>query len=142
MSGSRAKYIAIRIVAGIAIAAAVIVAVIFALLFYFYSGLKLSGTPCYGLSDREVLDHIQRAYVNHGQMTPEDARNSRVDRERVLGVERDGNKGEDAFVGMLFLQDNLSILSIRIFEDCEYVTSPSQIEDLKNWAYPLSPPKF
>lgn len=99
-------------------------------------------TACYGLTDREVLDSIQRAYVNHGQMTPEMARNSRVDRERILGVERFGEKGEDAFVGMLFREDDRGTLDIRLFEDCSFKATPSEKVDLKNRAYPLAPPHF
>jgi hypothetical protein len=100
------------------------------------------GTACYGLSDRGVLSSIQRAYANHGQMSPDMARNFRLDRERVLGVERFGKEGEGAFVGMVFRQDDGRVLSIRLFEDCTYQASPAEKADLKNWAYPLAKPSF
>lgn len=96
---------------------------------------------CHGLTDKEVLESIQRAYAN-GRMTPEMARNSRLDRERAIAIERFGAKGDDAFAGMIFRQDDGSILSVRLFEDCSYQTSPGQAADLENWAYPLSKPSF
>ena len=98
-------------------------------------------TACYGLTDNEVLESIQRAYAN-SQMTPEMARISRLDRERAIAIERFSAKGNDAFVGMIFRQDDGSILSVRLFEDCTYQTSPGRTADLKNWAYPLSKPSF
>ena len=100
------------------------------------------GTACYGLSDREVLSSIQRAYANHGQMSPEMARNFRLDQGRVLAVERFGKEGEDAFIGMVFRQDDGSVLNIRLFEDCTYQASPVAKANLKNWAYPLAKPRF
>ncbi len=75
-------------------------------------------------------------------MTPEMARNRRLDQGRVLAVERVGKEGDDAFTGMLFRQDNGGILSIRLFEDCTYQTSFIEKADLKNWAYPLAAPNF
>ena len=85
-------------------------------------------TACYGLSDREVLSAIQRAYASHGQMTPQMTRNFRLDRGRVLGVERFGKEGEDAI--------------IRLFEDYTYQASPAQKAALNNRAYPLAKPSF
>lgn len=99
-------------------------------------------TSCFGLTDREVLESIQRAYADHGQMTPEMARDSRVDRARVIGVERFGDKGEDAFVGMLFRQDSGAVFSVRLFEDCTFQASRSDETDLKHWAYRLAEPRF
>lgn len=98
-------------------------------------------TACHGLTDNEVLESIQQAYAN-SRMTPEMAKNFRLDRERVLAVERVGAKGDDAFAGMIFRQNDGSILSIRLFEDCTYQASPRQDADLKNWAYPLAAPSF
>ena len=94
------------------------------------------GTACYGLSDREALSSIQRAYAN-SQMAPEMARNFRLDGGRVLGVERFGKKGEDAFIGMIFHQDDGSVLSVRLFEDCTYQASAAEKASLQHWAYPL-----
>ena len=99
-------------------------------------------TACYGLTDSELLDSIQRAYAER-RMTPEMAKNFRLDKGRVLAVERFGPKGEDALSGMLFRQDDGSLLSIRLFEDCTSQASPgNQTFDLKTWAYPLAPPRF
>ena len=99
-------------------------------------------TACYGLADNEVLKSIQRAYAD-SPMTPERASNFRLDKERVIAVERNGAKGQDAFSGMLFRQDDGSLLSIRLFEDCTYQTSPERkAADLKYWAYPLAAPRF
>ncbi len=100
-----------------------------------------NNTACYGLTDSEVLKSIQRAYAN-APMTPEMAKNSLLSKERVVAVERYGAKGEDAFAGLLFRQDDGSILSIRLFENCTYQTSPGPDTDLKNRAYPLAPPRF
>jgi len=99
-------------------------------------------TACYGLTDRDVLDSIQRAYSDHGQMTSEMARDTRVDRARVMGVERFGDKGDDAFVGLLFRQDSGAFFSVRLFEDCTYQASPADETDLRNWAYPIAKPQF
>ena len=100
------------------------------------------GTACYGLTDSELLHSIQRTYAE-SHMTPEMAKSFRLDKSRVLAVERFGSKGEDALSGMLFRQDDGSLLSIRLFEDCTYQTSPGkQVSDLKNWAYPLASPRF
>jgi hypothetical protein len=99
-------------------------------------------TACYGVTDSELLHSIQRAYAK-SRMTPEMAKNFRLDKRRVLAVERFGSKGEGALSGMLFRQDDGSLLSIRLFEDCTYQASPGkQASDLKNWAYPLASPRF
>jgi hypothetical protein len=99
-------------------------------------------TACYGLTDNEVLQSIQRAYASQ-RMTPEMARNSRLDKWRVIAVERFGSKGDDAFSGMIFRQDDGSLLSVRQFENCTYETSPDRKpSDLKDWANPLAPPRF
>ena len=101
-----------------------------------------NGTACYGPTDSALLRSIQRAYAD-SRMTPEMARNFRLDKERVTAVERFGAKGEDAFAGMIFRQDDGSSLSIRLFEDCSYQASPSKDEaDIRNWAYPLAEPRF
>lgn len=97
---------------------------------------------CYGLTDSDLLQSIQRAYAG-SRMTPEMARNFNLDKRRVIGVERSGSKGEDAHAGMLFRQDDGTFLSIRLFKDCTYSASPgSRASDLKDWAYPLSAPRF
>ena len=97
---------------------------------------------CYGLTDSELLQSIQRAYAD-SRMTPEMARNSRLDKGRVIAVERFGAKGEDAMSGLLFRQDDGSLLSVRLFEDCTFQTSPHvKTSDLKSWAYPLKAPRF
>ena len=99
-------------------------------------------TACYGLTDNEVLQSIQGAYAG-SRDTPEMARKSRLDKSRVIAVERFGARGEDAFSGMIFRQDDGSLFSIRQFEDCTYTTSPDgRTSDLKNWAYPLARPRF
>lgn len=101
-----------------------------------------NNTTCYGLTDSELLHSIQRAYAD-SRMTPEMAKNFRLDKGRVLAVERSGAKGEDAHSGMLFRQDDGSLLSIRLFEDCTYQASPGKrTSDLKSWAYPLASPRF
>jgi hypothetical protein len=43
---------------------------------------------------------------------------------------------------MVFRQDDGSILSIRLFEDCTLQASPGDKADLKSWAYPLATPRF
>ncbi|NBC35777.1 hypothetical protein GTZ99_04310 [Novosphingobium sp. FSY-8] len=94
------------------------------------------------MTDAEVFADIQHAYAD-ARMTPEMARVSRLDRERLVGVERYGEKGQDAFVGMVFRQDNGTLLSIRLFEDCTYQTSGDiPLSDLRTWAYPLARPRF
>lgn len=96
-------------------------------------------TACYGQTDIEVLESIQRAYKS-ARMTSEAASNFRLDKERAFAVERVGVKGEDAFSGMLFRQDDGSYVSIRMFEDCTYQASFRR--EIKNWAYPLTAPRF
>lgn len=99
-------------------------------------------SACYGMSDKDVLASIQRAYAN-ARLKPEAAANFRLDKRRVIAVERDGAKGEDAFAGMLFRQDDGRLLSIRLFEDCTYQTSPeTKPSELKTWAYPLRAPRL
>ena len=87
------------------------------------------------------MKSIQRAYDN-ARMTPEMAKKFLLHKERVIAVERIGAKGDDAFVGLLFRQDDGSILGIRLFEDCSYQAGPDANPDLKNRAYPLAPPRF
>jgi hypothetical protein len=110
----------------------------------FALGVALTGcsknTTCYGQADNEVLKSIQRAYSN-ARMTSEQATSFRLDKERVFAVERSGDKGEDAFTGMLFRQDDGSFVSIRLFEDCSYQASPDG-KTTKNRAYPLTAPRF
>ena len=60
-------------------------------------------TACYGLTDNEVLQSIQGAYAG-SRDTPEMARKSRLDKSRVIAVERFGARGEDAFSGMIFVK--------------------------------------
>jgi hypothetical protein len=99
-------------------------------------------TACFGVTDSELLQSIQHAYAEQ-PIRPEVAKNFRLDKSRVKAVERFGSKGEGAHSGMLFRQDDSSLLSIRLFEDCAFQTSPGkQNSDLENWAYPLSAPRF
>ena len=110
------------------------------------ASVALSGcskdTACYGLTDTDLLQAIQAAYAD-ARMTPETARNFRLDKSRVIAVERFGSKGEDALSGMLFRQDNGSLLHVRLFEDCTVQTSLAKPgTDLRNWAYPLASPRF
>ncbi len=101
-----------------------------------------TNTACYGLTDSELLQSIQRAYAE-SPMAPEMARNFHLDERRVVAVERFGSKGEDAHSGMIFRQDDGNLVSVRLFEDCTYQTSPGfKTEDLKYWAYPLAAPSF
>jgi hypothetical protein len=99
-------------------------------------------TACYGLSDNDFLSSAQRAYAGQ-PVKPEVASNRRLDRWRVLAVERGGAKGEDAHIGMLFRQDDGSLLLIRRFEDCTFTASFGvKASSLNNWAYKLSPPRL
>ena len=114
------------------------------LLLLLASSVALAGCSkneaCYGLKGSDLLQHIQNAYAGNS-MTPEMARNFRLDRRRVIAVERFGSKGDDAHSGMIFRQDDGSLLSIRLFEDCTYQASSGvKPSDLKNWAYPLAAP--
>lgn len=106
--------------------------------------LSACGDPsaCYGPSDKDLLASIQRSYAD-ANMTPNAAANFRLDKRRVIAVERDDAKGEGAFAGMIFRQDDGSLLSIRLFEDCTYQPSPVvKPSDLKTWAYPLLEPRL
>lgn len=113
------------------------------LILLFAVGVALTGcsknTACYGQTDNEVLKSIQRAYSS-ARMTPEQARSFRLDKERVFAVERSGEKGGDAFSGMLFRQDDGSFVNIRLFEDCSYQASSGR--NTGNWAYPLAARRF
>jgi len=43
---------------------------------------------------------------------------------------------------MIFRQDDGSLLSITLFEDCTYEATPANSSDLRSWAYPLAAPHF
>jgi len=76
-------------------------------------------------------------------MTSTKSRTSGLDRDRVIAVEWFSEKGRDAFAGMLFRQDNGTVLSIRLFEDCSFQTSSGfKQTDLKAWSYPIATPRF
>ena len=108
-------------------------------------GTALTGcgynTDCYGPTDTELLQTVQEAYAD-SRMTPKMAQNFRLEEERVIAVERYLNEGEGAHAGLLFSQDDGSVVSIRLFEDCSIQTSAFDSLNLENYAYPLTEPNF